>query len=130
LLIRQQQTHAVRFGPDRVVGDLVQLGSRQLMPVNRWGEACNRRRGTQIAKQWRVMDPVHAGLALAVMKGLVVRRKNHEIASFPENGLAAGIGSARSTIDKEQLAGGLDGGVDGTLRYADEIGTQGGTRGG
>jgi hypothetical protein len=130
LLIGQQYADAICLGPNRVVGDLIQAGLCQLMPVKRRGEARNGRRDTQIAKQWRVMHPVDAGLAVAVVKGLVVRRKHDEIAFLPENGLPAGIGSARAAIDKEQLAGGLDGGLDGPLGDADKIRAQDRTGGG
>src|SRR5258708_10222674 len=96
--------------------------------AEKWGsEARDGRRDTQVAQQWRIMHPVETGLAVAMMKGMVVGRKHDEIALFPENGMPACIGSPLAAIDKEQLAGGVGGGVDRTVGYADEIGAQGRT---
>ena len=121
LPVGQQHTDAVGFGFQGVVGDLIQLGLRSLMPEKCRGEARNGRRDTQVAKQWRIMHPVETGLAVAVVKGMLVRRKHDEIAFFPEDGVPAGIGSALAAIDKEQLASGLDGSLNRTVGYADKF---------
>ena len=120
-VVSQQHTHAIGVGSAGMAGDGIQLRASILVAVEAGFEHRFHGAHAQITKQWGIVHPIQAGVAVAAVNGFTARRKHERVSLAPVKNLTAGFSLPMASGHEEQLTGRIRMGAQGSMIQSDEV---------